>query len=68
MKITVFALFTIFILGCLEKEESNENLIQDPEMKAFSEETKRLLKKIDNGNSKNPFSITKTGDEVPGKK
>jgi hypothetical protein len=67
MKITVFALFTIFILGCLEKEESNENLIQDPEMKAFSEETKRLLKKIDNGNSKNPFSITKTGDEVPGK-
>ena len=67
MKHVIFSLIVISLVGCLEKEEKKEAQNLDPKVKAFAEDTKRLLKEIDNQEKKkDPFSLTKVADEAPG--
>ena len=67
MKYVIFSLIVTSLVGCLEKEEKKEAQNLDPKVKAFAEDTKRLLKEIDNQEKKkDPFSLTKVADEAPG--
>ena len=67
MKHVIFSLIVTSLVGCLEKEEKKEAQNLDPKVKAFAEDTRRLLKEIDNQEKKkDPFSLTKVADEAPG--
>ena len=67
MKYVILSSVVISLFGCLEKEEKKEAQTLDPVVKAFAEDTKRLLKEIDKKEkNKDPFSLTTVADEAPG--
>ena len=65
MKLILLSLWSFLLFGCFEQEEEKQDQTQDAEVKAFAENTRRLLKEIDNQEKKKILFLTKVADEAP---